>query len=46
MGLSFVYGLMLGIIRVVTGGLRVAVLAHVATNATIAALVAIFLLPA
>jgi membrane protease YdiL (CAAX protease family) len=45
-GLSFVYGAMLGIIRVVTGGLRVAVIAHVATNAAIAALVAIFLLPA
>jgi membrane protease YdiL (CAAX protease family) len=36
---------MLGIIRVVTGGLRVAMIAHIATNATIAALVVLFLLP-
>ena len=44
-GLSFVYGLMLGIIRMMTGGLRVAVIAHVATNATIVALVVLLLLP-
>jgi membrane protease YdiL (CAAX protease family) len=34
-GLSFLYGAMLGIIRVATGGLRVAVIAHVATNAAL-----------
>ena len=44
-GLSFLYGLMLGIIRVMTGGLRIAMIAHIATNATIAALVVLFLLP-
>jgi uncharacterized protein len=44
-GLSFLYGLMLGIVRMMTGGLRVAVIAHVATNATIVALVLLFLLP-
>lgn len=43
--LSFVYGLMLGIIRVLTGGLRVATIAHMATNATIAALVGLLVLP-
>jgi len=44
-GLSFLYGLMLGIIRVMTGGLRIAMIAHIATNATLAALVVLFLLP-
>lgn len=44
-GLSSVYGLALGFIRATTGGLRLAVLCHVATNATIAALVVFFLLP-
>jgi membrane protease YdiL (CAAX protease family) len=42
--LSFLYGLALGVIRLMTGGLWVAVIAHVATNATIAALVIVFLL--
>jgi uncharacterized protein len=43
--LSFVYGLALGVIRLVTGGLRLAVIAHIAANATIAALVVALLVP-
>jgi uncharacterized protein len=43
--LSFVYGLALGVIRLLTGGLRLAVIAHVAANATIAALVVSLLVP-
>jgi membrane protease YdiL (CAAX protease family) len=45
-GLSFAYGLVLGMIRVSTGGLRVVVLTHIATNAAIAALVLTILVPA
>jgi uncharacterized protein len=43
--LSFVYGLALGVIRVMTGGLRLAMIAHIAANATIAALVLALLVP-
>jgi uncharacterized protein len=43
--LAFVYGLALGVIRSLTGGLRLAVIAHIAANATIAALVVSLLLP-
>jgi uncharacterized protein len=43
--LSLVYGLALGVIRVLTGGLRLAVIAHIATNATIVALVLALLVP-
>jgi uncharacterized protein len=39
MALAFVYGLALGALRLLTGGLRLPVIAHIAGNVTIAALV-------
>jgi hypothetical protein len=44
-GLTFVYGVMIGIMRQVSGGLRFPVLAHMAADATIAILVIVLLLP-
>jgi uncharacterized protein len=45
MALSFVYGMALGALRLLTGGLRLALIAHIATNSTIAALVLVLLVP-
>jgi membrane protease YdiL (CAAX protease family) len=45
-GLTFGYGVVIGVMRRVSGGLRFPVLAHMAADATIAVLVIVLLLPA
>ena len=44
-GLAFGYGLVLGVIRLITAGLRIPIVAHVAADATIALLVIGLLVP-
>jgi membrane protease YdiL (CAAX protease family) len=44
-GLAFGYGIVIGLIRQISGGLRFPVIAHMAADATIAVLVILLLLP-